>query len=232
MPGFPPLSPCRFAHWLRFDGWSVQQAAFILNGWEPPTLQELRSPQLDKYSLSATPPRWGDLFDSRWDDRTAPLMSPADWERALEVRGLYSTLAMAISCKRLPTLNHFEGSCVWEVVKPREAVQWAVDKTLDLPPELTAWLTGHTAETCVVASNKTARTAHYMDSKTASAIREYVRKESSVEHAPQHIDMVKALTEKYPLHSPGAINTKVKETLRHDGKEHLITGGSGRPKLK
>lgn len=230
MPGFPPLSPCRFAHWLRFDGWPVQQAAFILNGWEPPGLHDLRPPKIDPYSLSSSPPRWGDLFDSRWDDRTASLMSPTDWERALEVRDLYAILAMAISGKQLQTFNHYEGTHVWEAVKPRDVIQLAMNKEYDLPPDLIGWFTVQTAETHVTASNNTARTTQYMDSKTASAIREYARKESNKEDAPQHIDMVKVLKEKYPQYSLAAINTKVKETLRHANKGYLIKGGSGRPK--
>lgn len=227
MPGFPPLSPCRFAHWLRFDGWPVQQAAFILNGWEPPGLHDLRTPKIDPYSLSSSPPRWGDLFDSRWDDRTEPLMSPANWERALEVRDLYTVLAMAVACKKIPTFNYYEGMLVRDTVKPRDAIQFAMIKEYNLPPDLITWFNGHTAETCGVVSNSPVRRNITKEDK--QAIQQYALEQVAKRGNPPHNELVNELTSRYS-YSKRVISQIVKAALKNKNLSHLISGGSGRPK--
>ena len=57
------LTPCRFDHWGRADAWELQQAAFVLCGFEPPDLAELVPASPNPYGIGpSTPLNWADLL--------------------------------------------------------------------------------------------------------------------------------------------------------------------------
>lgn len=47
---------CNFEHWKRLDSWGIEQAAFILLSYEPPSLDYLIAPHdpFDLYNHNAT----------------------------------------------------------------------------------------------------------------------------------------------------------------------------------
>lgn len=108
-----PLQPCDFKRQTQFDSLSIEQACFVLLGFEPPPLQVLKFVQ-DTYNLSDEP---------TWDE-------PPDYQDVLR------SLRLSIKHGNVSAQRIREGRYETNRVSWPELVRWARSKSYGIAPEL------------------------------------------------------------------------------------------------
>ncbi len=128
------LKTCQFENWLRDDLWEARQAGFILNGYEPPEVAELR-PVQDFYA--GAPLGWGDFFSGAHDRMIEREVN--HWKALTHLRAVIRGLSLAVTSGALSAVPRQWGD---EYLRPAAAVRWAVGKGYTLPPELAPLASG------------------------------------------------------------------------------------------
>lgn len=132
------LTPCQFEKWVRFDLWELRQAAFILSGFEPPGLDDLRlTPVVDSFPPTGRRKTWREVLDGMFDQKIEPLFKVCEqWEALESLRTLIRALKVAIKSGALLAEQHFDGGWYPTYVKPDAALRWAKAKGYSIPLEL------------------------------------------------------------------------------------------------
>lgn len=111
-PNHYPLQPCDFKKWARYDSLPIEQACFVLLGFQPPPLEVLRFKQ-DTYNPSREP---------TWDE-------PPEYGDAL--RSLRLSIEHGnISIQRITEYPYDTQHVCWP-----ELIRWAKLKSYAIPPE-------------------------------------------------------------------------------------------------
>lgn len=131
-----PLQPCDFKRQTQFDSLPIEQACFVLLGFEPPPLDVLRFVQ-DTYNPSREP---------TWDE-------PPDYQDVLR------SLRLSIGHGNVAAQRIREGRYETKHVSWPELVQWARSKNYAIPPELESQTAPVVTESAAAAPAKEQRTS-------------------------------------------------------------------------
>lgn len=132
------FKPCAFQKWTRLDSWPVQQAVFVLMGYEPPPLPDLFPAIIENPYLDSGPskPRWSHVLDGSWDTAIKPLFDAETWNVVLKLRDLFQILDSAVKNNSIPHHGIIEHRRDVIHIKMADAVSWARSKGFPLPAKL------------------------------------------------------------------------------------------------
>jgi hypothetical protein len=108
-----PLTPCDFKKWTRYESVPIEQACFVLLGYEPPSIQVLR------------------FRPVQYQERPGKT-----WEKPPGFDDMLALLESSIKADKVAFLERFEHSYMTKHVEWPVLVSWAESKDCAVPPAL------------------------------------------------------------------------------------------------